>query len=100
MVHKYSILQLNDTDDSIVRSKMFMPYDLIKDKFNICDYDNVYEGTIEGDNDIVMLEELFEIFNIRHPEDFHGHSLSTSDLVKLDDSIWYCDSFGWKAINK
>lgn len=98
MVHKYSILQLTNFDDSIIRSKMYMPYDLIKDKFNIWDYDKVYEGTVEGDKDIEMLEELFEIFNIRHPEDFHGHSLSTSDIVKLDDIFWYCDSIGWKKV--
>ena len=102
MIYKYSILQLSDTDDSIL-SKLFMPYDLIAEKFDINDYKIVYEGEINEDteytNPIFILEKLFEIFNVRHPKDFHGHSLSTSDIIKLDNDIWYCDSIGWKKIN-
>lgn len=105
MKHKYSILQLTHYEDSIIRNKMYLSWNCIKDLtgfkgFLLADYDKVYEGSIEGDNNIAMLEELFEIFNIRHPEDFHGHSLSTSDVVILDNTIWYCDSIGWKEIGK
>ena len=49
-----------------------------------------------------ILEELFRIFNIDHPADFKGHSLSVSDIVILDindkTSSWYCDDTGWTEI--
>lgn len=98
MNHKYSILQLTNVDDLTIRNKMYMPFEFVKDKFIIWDYDKVYEGTIEGEEPIEILERLFEIFNLRHPEDFHGHSLSVSDVVKLDDKFYYCDSTGWKIV--
>ena len=99
MEHKYSILQLKD----VYNPKVFMWLDYVNEKLggvDINEYIKTYEGTIEGDNNISMLEELFEIFNIRHPEDFHGHSLSVSDIVILDDIIWYCDSTSWQEIGK
>jgi len=99
MEHKYSILQLKDVHNP----KMFMWFDYVNEKLggvDINEYTKTYEGTIEGNDIISMLEELFEIFNIRHPEDFHGHSLSVSDIVILDDIIWYCDSTGWQEIGK
>lgn len=54
----------------------------------------------------VLLEEIFEIFNIRRPEDFKGHSLSVEDVVEFRDleevemgtDKFICDSFGWKRI--
>ena len=49
-------------------------------------------------NVYVLLESLFEEFNLRHPKDFHGHSLSVSDIVKVNRTYYYCDSFGWKKI--
>jgi len=73
-------------------------WDWAKSKFNLNDYEVVYEGDIQGDNEFAALEELFEMFNIRHPEDFRGHSLSVSDVVELDGTNYYCDSAGWKKL--
>ena len=71
-------------------------WDWAKDKFNLEDYETVYEGTIDDCvNDTGTLEKLFEIFNINHPKDFRGHSLSVSDVVELDGVNYYCDSHGW-----
>ena len=39
--------------------------------------------------------ELFELFNLNHPKDFHGHSLSVSDIVELNGVNYYCDAMGW-----
>lgn len=63
-------------------------------------YHLVYEDEldIESDNLFVALEELFRIFNIDHPADFRGHSLSVSDIVKLDNKYYFCQSFGWEEI--
>ena len=48
------------------------------------------------------LNELYETFNIRRPEDFRGHSLSVSDIVALKQngvvSCHYVDSWGFKEL--
>lgn len=48
------------------------------------------------------LEDIYTRFNINHPEDFRGHSLSVSDVVVLHqngkDTAHYVDSFGFKEV--
>lgn len=62
-------------------------------------YNEVYAGEIEPKVDVIAtLEELYFIFNMRHPADFKGHSLSVSDVVLLDGKYYYCDSFGYKEL--
>lgn len=98
MKYNYSILQLKDE----IVGKTFFDYDSIIEKYgevNIDDYETVYEGEIESIDEENALEDLFTIFNIRHPEDFKGHSLSVSDIVKLNNKYHYCEPFGWKQIN-
>ena len=34
-----------------------------------------------------FLEDIYEIFNIHRPEDFYGHSLSISNIIR----IWYIE---------
>ena len=60
-------------------------------------YNCVYVGKIAADGKDVnsVLEELFEIFNINHPEDFMGRSLSVSDVVMLDEKYYYCCNMEW-----
>lgn len=96
MKHTYSIYQLDAHN-----TKAFMSHNFVTERLggvNFEEYTQVYTGEIEGNDDIVMLETLFEIFNLRHPEDFLGHSLSTSDIVVLDGTKYYCDSFGWRKL--
>ncbi|QST02147.1 hypothetical protein IMZ31_22100 (plasmid) [Pontibacillus sp. ALD_SL1] len=57
-------------------------------------YEKVYENTEEQ----VELEELYSRFNARHPKDYRGRSLSVSDIVFLDYTPYYCDSFGFTKI--
>lgn len=49
-----------------------------------------------------MLERLFQIFNIDHPADYKGRSLSVSDIVILDgDSgaqCYYCEPIGFARL--
>lgn len=93
------------TDDAFDKvSYAYAGWERAKNSFNINDYEVVYENDydmLNGDineNKMEILEMLFEIFNVRRPEDFKGHSLSTSDVVSLDGELFYCDSFGWKEI--
>jgi hypothetical protein len=94
---KYKIKQLKDLRKS---EYAFMWWEMAKDKFNIDDYEVVYEGEIEGTHPEVVLDRLFEIFNIKHPEDYRGHSLSVSDVVELDGVDYYCDSIGWVNLSE
>lgn len=67
-------------------------------QFKKVDYNIVYDGMIEDGKPISVLERLFEKFNIAHPEDFRGHSLSVGDIVVLDGVAYVCNSFGWDKI--
>lgn len=89
----YKILQLSD-----LTAYGFMNYEFAKKHgFNLADYHVVYEGKIDGDKDNIdeVLEDLFYIFNVNHPLDFKGHSLSVSDIVEVNGVSYYCDSTGW-----
>ena len=102
---KYKIYQLHDLHncDYAFANK----FKEAKEKgFDINDYDVVYEGNIEPEDereDLTVfdyLENLFYIFNMEHPKDFHGHSLSTSDIVELDGKKYYVEGIGWTLIEQ
>jgi hypothetical protein len=66
----------------------------------------VYEGQVELD-DVTSnhlkslhdaLEKLFRIFNLEHPADFQGHSLSVNDVVVLGETAFMCNPLGWSEI--
>lgn len=74
-------------------------------------YELVYVGGLSGLQEEYphcgtqpdMLEAIFAKFNINHPADFKGHSLSVSDVVVLHDdsgnSAYYVDTFGFTALS-
>ena len=106
MKHTYTLLQLDDENINVLADhKLFESWQMLNKTagFNIHQYKKVYEGEIESDpiqgNDILgALESLFKTFNIDHPDDYRGRSLSVSDVVVLDDVKYYCDSYGWVNI--
>lgn len=57
-------------------------------------YDLVYTGDV---NDNASLEDVYRIFNIDHPEDYRGRSLSVSDIVEFPErgTAFFCQDFGW-----
>ena len=62
-------------------------------------YTLVYTGELrEG----MSLEDIYTRFNIDHPADFTGHSLSVSDVVVLhqdgENTSHYVDSVGYREI--
>ena len=66
-------------------------------------YELVYTGALPRDgSQIEKLEDLYRIFNVEHPQDFTGHSLSISDIVALKQagvvSYHYVDSVGYKEL--
>ena len=103
---KYSIYQLNLNDPKVLNErKAFMGWNFIishSTGFNFQQYKKVYEGTlpeVADKEEWQYLEDLFEKFNINHPDDYHDRSLSTSDVVILDKTIYYCDNCGWKEVS-
>lgn len=98
----YKIYQLDRDNINVIHDRrMFVSW---KELNNTCGfskhcYKKVYEGIVDVNNSIVLtLDYLFEKFNLAHPKDFHGHSLSISDIVELDGVWYYCDSTGWVNI--
>ena len=96
----FSIYQLKD-DDSL-RYIRFEGLERLQAEGNRVERDNydlVYEAPLkEGTN----LDDLYYQFNMQHPEDFRGHSMSVSDVVVLhqgdEDKAFYVDRFGFTEV--
>ena len=62
-------------------------------------YDKVFEGDVACKN----LEDVFQMFNLNHPEGYKGRSLSVSDVVEIHDGdnseFYYCDNIGFQKIS-
>ena len=97
----YAILQLKHIDET--DEFRFMPYwhiQKLENQPTIDHYEVVYNGPIEQSAGAAeQLEALYTRFNIDHPEDFRGHSMSVSDIVALkvagEVSCYYVDAFGF-----
>lgn len=64
----------------------------------------IYDEVWSGPSEWIGLEEVYMAFNADTlPDDFRGHRLSVSDIVKMqsDDctNFYYCNDIGWKRIN-
>ncbi|MDL2218707.1 DUF3846 domain-containing protein, partial [Christensenellaceae bacterium OttesenSCG-928-M15] len=96
----YEIYQLKDSPDR--RDYAFEPLDRLHEQgctVDMQNYDKVYSGALRpGENP----ESIYTRFNIDHPQDFTGHSLSVSDVVVIhqngQDTAHYCDSFGFTQV--
>ncbi len=100
----FAIYQLQDNDDTAQLRYMNSEY-LEKKGLSIQkeNYTAVYAGDLDRRGDTQdKLNELYETFNIRRPDDFCGHSLSVSDIVALKKngvvSCHYVDSWGFKEL--
>ena len=100
----FAIYQLRDSEDTA--QLRFMNADYLAQKGLSTQKENyaaVYAGDLDRRGDTQdKLNELYETFNIRRPEDFRGHSLSVSDIVALKQngvvSCHYVDSWGFKEL--
>lgn len=100
----YAILQLRRSDETVYeRFASMRELGRMGVEPNIDHYEVVYVGelTKRGDQTDV-LEGLYTKFNIDHPADFKGHSLSVSDIVALQVagvvSCHYVDSIGFAEL--
>lgn len=97
---RYGIYQLKDSAET--RDIRFMDMDYLeKEGIPVSreNYTLVYTGELtEG----MSLEDIYTKFNIDHPADFAGHSLSVSDVVVMhqdgENTSHYVDSVGYREI--
>ena len=96
---KYTILQLDTRNQDVLREhKLYGSWSNLNrcSTFDINQYKKVYEGEVQEEKNLLhTLETIFRIFNLNHPFDFHGSSLSVSDVVNVDGINYYCDDYGW-----
>ena len=84
----------------------FMNYDYLQSKGVTPErggYDAIYTGGfIDYGNARTNLDMIYQRFNVDHPADFKGHSLSVSDIVALKQngvvSCHYVDSIGFREL--
>ena len=98
----FSIYQIKVGDET--RDLRFEPYDRLTATGHRVDPKNyalVYSTELTPGT---SLEDIYTRFNIDHPKDFKGHSLSVSDVVVLhqngQDTAHYVDSFGYKDVSE
>ena len=82
---------------------------ITKDNFDAIkpeNYELIYVGELselQEQTEGEMLEAIYEKFNIDHPEDYRGYSLSVSDIVALHqngkNSAHFVDSFGFTGLS-
>ena len=97
---RFGIYQLKDTEEA--RDIHFMGMDYLESKgiaVTKDNYDLLYTAPLEEGT---SLEDIYTRFNIAHPADFRGHSLSVSDVVVLHQNgeitSHYVDSFGYREV--
>lgn len=101
---EFSIYQINmDRDDNHV---CFLGLDTLErlqhsKAVDPALYDRVYDGKLDCNS----LKAIYEKFNIDHPADYKGRSLSVSDVVEIRESdtlnpgFYFVDSIGFKSIS-
>ena len=101
---EFSIYQINtDRDDNRV---CFLGLDTLErfqhsKKVDPALYDRIYDGKLDCNS----LEAIYEKFNIDHPADYKGRSLSVSDVVEIRESdtlnpgFYFVDSIGFKLLS-
>lgn len=100
---EYLIYQLKDIPET--RDYRYESYGLLELMGGTCDpknYDQVYSGIMAADD---TLGTLYERFNLHHPADFKGRSLSVSDVVVIrqasgEEAAYYVDNIGFKKLGK
>ena len=96
----FSIYQLKSGNETL--DYRFEPLDAIRNNglsVKPENYELVYTAPLTEQD---SLESIYTRFNIDHPADFKGHSLSVSDIVVLHqdgkDTAHYCDRFGFSQV--
>lgn len=111
-MHKidFDLYQVKSGDE--YRDELFSNLSLLNrlgKKVDQAKYDKVYSGTVDAvtSNGIpkstgMILESLFERFNLEFPADYRARSMSVSDVIVLHengvDTAHFCDSIGFVEV--
>ena len=109
---KYGIYQLKDNPElrqfRFEGTESLKRTGITKDNFDAVKMENynlIYVGELselQGPTQGETLEAVYEKFNIDHPTDYKGHSLSVSDIVVLhqdgENTAHFVDSFGFTTL--
>ena len=99
-VGTYMVYQLKDTEENhLLRFEALDQLYAAGKTVDPANYELVYAGPLTpGDT----LETIYRDLNVNHPEDYHGYSLSMSDVVVLreygKDTAHYCDRIGFAEV--
>ena len=87
--------------------KMFLSYERIKGNVDLADYNYIEDYSLadyaKKEPVTKILNWIFEAFNLDKPADFHGHSLSVSDIIAILTAegvqFYFVDSIGFKLLD-
>ncbi len=98
----FSIYQLKNTDQT--KNLRFISYEKLISEgktAELSNYELVYTDILTED---MSLDDIYFRFNVNHPKDYKGHSLSISDVVVLNvngtKTAYYVDVMGFKELPK
>ena len=102
----YLVMQLHQDADPALRFAAMRYLEKQNIAPSIENYEILYRGNLpEGKRSVPqaeLLEQLYQKFNFARPTDYHGHSLSVSDVIMLNQdgkiSAHYVDSIGFKEL--
>lgn len=88
-VKLFQIIPLQDNENV-----MFRGYNLTQKHGGV--NPAIYEKVFDGELPIKRLEDVFQIFNTKLPEDYSGRSMSVSDVVCVEGlGTFFCDNIGF-----
>lgn len=98
--NRFGIYQIKSGEE--LHYHRFEPLDRLEQygrKVEKANYDLIYTASLqEGQS----LDDIYEEFNLYHPENFRGHSLSVSDIVLIhrngENHSYYVDRFGFQEV--
>lgn len=95
----YGIYQLKKSEERIYQFMGIREASSFGFEIHGEDYELIYSDRLGMED---TLNSLYEKFNINHPQDFTGHSLSVSDVVVMrkngESKAYYVDSFGFTEL--
>ena len=102
----YLVMQLQQDADPALRFAAMRYLNKQNIAPSVENYEILYRGNLpEGKRSVPqaeLLEQLYQKFNCARPTDYHGHSLSVSDVIMLNQdgkiSAHYVDSIGFKEL--
>lgn len=97
---RYTIYQLKQSIENRDRASMPLKYLREKDIPVLRErYDLIYQASL---NEGETLDDLYLKFNLYHPADYTGHSMSISDVVVLQKdgtkTAFYVDDMGFAEV--